>query len=222
VVVTVAELEALEPRKSRDIDIRDFVDQDQIEPLYFERSYFLVPAGTSNKAYRLLASAMEKQRQAGIATFVLHDKEYLVALISERGILRAETLRFADEVRRPEDVGLTVVEEADSKRVAAISREIEKLKETRLKPSLLEDEHSQRLQKLIERKRKRHQDTIEVEEQAREADEEELDIMEVLKKSLQGSRAHGGGHRPARRRSSAAHRKSPRHSPTKRARRKSA
>src|SRR5207248_7073669 len=105
-VVTDEELERLAPEKSRDIDLRRFVEAEAIPPMYFERSYFLVPAGGSAKAYRLLAATMEETHRAGIATFVMRGKEYLVAILSENGILRAETLRFSDEIRSPEDVGL--------------------------------------------------------------------------------------------------------------------
>ncbi|HEX7808321.1 MAG TPA: Ku protein, partial [Thermoanaerobaculia bacterium] len=106
VVVTDEELEAVEPRKSREIDLQRFVDLADIDPMYFERAYYLVPGGGTNKAYRLLAEVMEKRKVAGIATFVMRAKEYLVAIIAENGILRAETLRFEDEVRTPDDVGL--------------------------------------------------------------------------------------------------------------------
>src|SRR5690606_22010540 len=96
VVVTDEELEALAPEKSRDIDLRRFVDVGAIAPEMCERAYFLTPAGGSTKAYRLLAAAMERTGRAGIATFVMRGKEYLVAILAENGILRTETLRFAD------------------------------------------------------------------------------------------------------------------------------
>jgi len=106
VTVSEEELEAVEPRKTREIDLQLFVDLDDIDPMFFQRAYYLVPSSGTNKAYRLLAEVMEKKRQAGIATFVMRAKEYLVAIIAENGILRAETLRFADEVRSAADVGL--------------------------------------------------------------------------------------------------------------------
>src|SRR5690606_3909652 len=107
VLVTDEELESLAPEKSRAIDLRKFVDVAEIDPMYFKRSYFLTPAeDEANRAYRLLAETMERSGRAGIATFVMRGKEYLVALLAENGVLRAETLRFVDEIRRPEDVGL--------------------------------------------------------------------------------------------------------------------
>jgi Ku protein len=106
VTVTDEELEALEPEKTRDIDLTRFVGRDEIDPMFFDRAYYLAPAGNSNKAYRLLAATLDETRRAGIATFVMREKEYLVAILSDNGILRAETLRFQDEVRSAEDLGL--------------------------------------------------------------------------------------------------------------------
>ena len=109
VVITDEELEKLAPKKGRDIDLRRFVKQESIPPVYFDRSYFLTPGQGSEKAYRLLAETMEKEDLAGIATFVMRGKEYLVAIFPENGILRAETMRFSDELRSPKDIGLPAV-----------------------------------------------------------------------------------------------------------------
>ena len=75
VVVEDEELEALEPKRSREIDLKRFVPLTSISPVYFERAYFLVPDGDTTKAYRLLARSMEDERRAGIATFVMHGKD---------------------------------------------------------------------------------------------------------------------------------------------------
>jgi len=99
VIVTDEELERLAPEKTRDIDLKQFVPAESIPPTHFERGYFLVPAAGSQKAYKLLAETMDKSELAGIATFVMRGKEYLIAIFSDNGILRAETMRFADELR---------------------------------------------------------------------------------------------------------------------------
>jgi hypothetical protein len=83
VVVTDAELEKLAPEKTRDIDLRVFVDQGQLDPMHFDRAYYLTPGGNSTKAYRLLAATMEQTEKAGIATFVMRGKEYLIAILAE-------------------------------------------------------------------------------------------------------------------------------------------
>ena len=183
VVVTDKELEGLAPRKSRDMDLTAFVDEDQLNPLYFERSYFLAPDSESNKAYRLLSKAMEKTKQAGIGTFVMRDKEYLVAIFSADGLLRAETLRFQDEVRDPKEAGLAEAPIADKKQVAAMLREIEKVTESKLKPSLLQDELAERIERLLEKKRKAHKDTVKIESPA-EDDEQEASPHHLFKKLM--------------------------------------
>ena len=117
VTITDEELEKLAPEKSRDIDLRRFVDQESIPPIYFERGYFLTPAGETEKAYRLLARTMDDSGRVGIGTFVMRAKEYLVAIFSENEILRLQTLRFPDEVRSASDVGLPKKKKVDKSAV---------------------------------------------------------------------------------------------------------
>ncbi|HSP33801.1 MAG TPA: Ku protein [Thermoanaerobaculia bacterium] len=199
VVVTDEELEAVEPRKSRDIDLQLFVDAEEIDPMLFERAYYLVPAGGTNKAYRLLAEVMERSGRAGIATFVMRAKEYLVAILAERGILRAETLRFADEIRKPADVGLPKVAKSKPAAVKKFETEIGRHGgHVNLREFL--DVDAEKLEKLIARKQKQHEDVIKVSEPAAADDQTEgadvVDIMEVLQRTLRGA---SGGRRPAKR-----------------------
>src|SRR5688572_21719866 len=154
VVVKDDELEAIEPRKSREIDLQLFVDRTDIDPIYYDRAYFLVPTSGTNKAYRLLAEVMEKKDQAGIATFVMRAKEYLVAIIAEKGILRAETLRFADEVRKPDDVGLPDPVKAPAAEVKKLEAQItRRAKKLNLHEFL--DDYTERLEKLVAQKEKK-------------------------------------------------------------------
>src|SRR5438045_3249867 len=104
VIVTDEELEKLAPEQSRDIDLRRFVPLEDIPPLYFDRSYFLAPGEGAEKAYKLLVATIEKEKLAGVATFVMRGKAYLVAIFPENGILRAETMRFEDEIRSPKEI----------------------------------------------------------------------------------------------------------------------
>ena len=187
VIVTDEELERLAPEQSRDIDLRRFAPLEEISPLYFDRSYFLAPSEGSEKAYRLLAQTMEKQKLAGLATFVMRGKEYLVAIFPENGILRAETMRFVDEIRSPKEIGLP-----EKKKVSAASvKKFEKLimthSTTRLPLKDLKDEQTEKLLKLVEKKRKQRKDIVEVEVPEREAGKV-VDLMEALKKSLAGKR----------------------------------
>ncbi|MEX2534922.1 MAG: Ku protein [Trueperaceae bacterium] len=188
VVVTDEELDALAPEKSQEIDLRRFVPLSEIDPVYFERAYFLAPNKGASKAYRLLAKGMEDSGRAGIATFVMRGKEYLVAIIAERGVLRAETLRFADELRTPQDVGLPEVGEVDAQQVQAIEKEMRALESDRLDRELLVDRQSQRMLELVEEKLHSGEDVVAAPEEL-EPDEEEgagfVDLMQILKQSLQ-------------------------------------
>ena len=187
VIVTDDELERLAPEQSRDIDLRRFAPLEDISPLYFDRSYFLAPSEGSEKAYRLLAQTMEKQKLAGLATFVMRGKEYLVAIFPENGILRAETMRFVDEIRSPKEIGLP-----EKKKVSAATvKKFEKLIMThsakRLPLKDLKDEQTEKLLKLVEKKRKQRKDIVEVEVPERE-EGKVVDLMAALKKSLAGKR----------------------------------
>jgi len=183
VVVTDEELERLAPEQSRDIDLRRFVDLESIPPIYFDRSYFLAPAEGSEKAYRLLVDTMEESDLAGIATFVMRGKEYLVAIFPENGILRAETMRFSDELRSPKEVGLPEKKHVPAATVKKFERLITKHTVRTLPLKELKDEKTDQLLKLIAKKRAQHKDIVEVEEPERD-EGKVVDIMEALKKSL--------------------------------------
>lgn len=187
VVVTDEELERLAPEQSRDIDLRSFVDLESIPPLYFDRSYFLVPSKGSERAYKLLAETMEKSHLAGIATFVMRGKEYLVAIFPENGILRAETMRFADELRTPKEIGLPEKKKVPAASVKKFETIIGKHSARQLPLSKLKDEYSEKLRKLVARKRTARKNVIHVDEVERE-EGKVVDLLEVLKKSLSGKR----------------------------------
>ena len=187
VVITDEELERLAPEKTRDIDLKRFVPQESIPPVYFERGYFLTPDAGSEKAYKLLAQTMEDDGKAGLATFVMRGKEYLVSIFAEHGILRAETMRFPDELRSPADVDMP----KKPKVPPAMVRKFEKLISNKSKKQLserkLEDEQTERLLKLVKKKSAQRKNVVEVEtEQRDESKGKVIDLMAVLKKSLAG------------------------------------
>jgi DNA end-binding protein Ku len=191
-VVTVSdeELDRLAPEKSRTIDLRLFVPRDEISTMYYERAYFLTPNDDTAKAYRLLAEVMERKGRAGVATFVMRGKEHLVAILAERGILRAQTLRFADEVRQPRDVGLAKKTKAPAATVHKFGASIKRMVKKTLDMSEMRDEYADAMLKLIERKRSHHKDIVETEVTERAKPAKVIDLMEVLKSSLeQGSKA---------------------------------
>lgn len=185
VVVTDEELERLQPEKTRDIDLKQFVPADSIPPLYFERGYFLTPAANSQKAYTLLAETMKKSGLAGVATFVMRGKEYLVAIFSDNGILRAETMRFADELRSPSDVGLPKKKAPKKATVTKFEKLIGNKSKKQFSPTKLADKQTDDLLKLVKKKQKKRGSVVEVETEA-DTDRKVIDLVQVLKKSLAG------------------------------------
>lgn len=200
VIVRDEELEAIEPKKSREIDLRRFVDLEQASTLHFDRSYLLTPAGDSSKAYRLLAEVMERSALAGIATFVMRGKEYLVAILAERGILRAQTLRFPEEVRSPEDVDLPEVEPADERTVKEFLRHIKQHEVADLGSVDLRDRYQERLAQLVADKLAADKEVIVLKESAKEphgesedTPREEIDLLETIRQSLAATDDDGTG-----------------------------
>src|SRR5258708_31854398 len=118
VLITDEELEAVEPGRSRTIDITDFVDLVEIDPIYSRRTYYLGPRGDeAARPYALLHRAMAETGKAGIATFVMHGKQYLAAIRASDDVLALQTMYFADEVRDPAPVigGLPAGEQPSSR-----------------------------------------------------------------------------------------------------------
>ncbi len=187
VIITDDELAALAPKKSKEIDLRLFVPVEQIDPAYFDRAYILTPSGDISKPYRLLAEAMEKSGRAGIATFVMRGKEHLVAILSENGILRAETLRFADEIRSPEQIGLPDPAKVPEEVVRKYSEEIRAASSPELNTDMLQDRYAEKLYGLVKKKQQRGEDVVRVAD-VQEPEEEEggqvIDLMEVLKRTM--------------------------------------
>lgn len=204
VTVTSDELDALAPEQSRDIDLRRFVPEGDIPPMYFQRAYFLMPSGRSARAYYLLTQVMEKTGRAGVATFVMRGKAYVVAILADNGVLRAETLRFPDELRTPADVGLEDRAKPDKKKVSALRKAIDKHSETEFDPGELEDRWARRLEALVADKLERGEDVYETPEAAEAAEPDEegavVDLMSILVQRLgaRGAAASGGKRSSAR------------------------
>lgn len=183
VTITDEELERLAPDKTRDIDLKTFVKEETIPPLFFERGYYLTPAANSEKAYKLLAEAMKERGDAGIATFVMRGKEHPVAIFSDNGILRAETMRFVDEVRSPKKIGLPEKEKVTPAAVKKFETLIKKKSKKTFSPD--KDEQTQRLLKLVKKKQAKKSNVVEVKGEERESGDV-IDLVKILKRSLAG------------------------------------
>src|SRR5690606_26193999 len=123
------------------------VPAEDIDASYIENTYVLVPNPDANTAYRLLVTSMADAGRAGIATIVMRGKSYVVAIISRDGTLRAATLRYHDELRSPEDVGLPELQTADVDEVKRYEKAMARLSEDELEPDELRDRGSERLRK---------------------------------------------------------------------------
>mgnify|MGYP001046100852 CR=1 FL=1 len=196
VTVSDEELEALEPEKSKEINLSRFVPIGQIDPIYVDRTYFLAPTGDSPKAYQLLAETMERTKRAGIATFVLRGREYLTAIVPENGILGAHTLRFAEEIRDPEEMRLSHPVEVPESKVEAMAKEIEGAAKNALNESEMTDPYVDRLMELISKKKASGRDVLQVEPEDENQEErggQVIDLMEVLKRSMGQAGPHNRG-----------------------------
>lgn len=192
VQITDEEFESVAPEMSADIDLRNFVPLEQIPPLYFQKPYFLAPAGKSSKAYILLSATMEKTGRVAIGSFVMRGHEYLVAIVSDNGVLRADTLRYTDEIRTPETIGLPKKSKVAAAKVTQFVKAIDDLTQDALDMSELQDRDAEELKELAESKKK-HRDDVIHPTGAEEEDPEAaggakiIDLMEVLRKSLSKS-----------------------------------
>jgi DNA end-binding protein Ku len=184
VTITPEELEALEPQKTRTIDIEDFVDLDQIDPIYYDHPYYLAPDTGASKAYKLLVDAMEDSGKVAVARVVLRSKEHLVAIRPRDGALAMETMLFADEVIPPESLEELAAADGDVKtsdRELAMANQLIESLASDFEPGKYRDEYRERVLDLIERKAQG--ETIVIEEPAAEP-KEVPDLMAALEASI--------------------------------------
>jgi DNA end-binding protein Ku len=157
VLITKDELEELDPKKTRAIEIQDFVDLDEIDPIYFDHPYYLGPDKGAERAYALLVKAMEDSHKVAVARFVLRNRESLAALRPMEGVMTMATMRFADEVVSPREIKEVV---ADGDAPKPEKRELEMAKalidslSSDFEADKYRDEYREELLALIERKAK--------------------------------------------------------------------
>src|ERR671919_2918866 len=120
VVVTRDELEEIDPKRTRAIEIQDFVDLDDIDPIYFDHPYYLGPDKGAEKAYALLTKAMSEQNKVAVARFVLRNKENLAAIRPMADVLTMATMRFADEVVSPDEIAEVFSDNGEPPRKAEV------------------------------------------------------------------------------------------------------
>jgi DNA end-binding protein Ku len=154
VVVTPEELDALDPERTRTIDIEDFVDLDEIDPVYYDHPYYLVPDKGAAKAYGLLLGAMKESGKVAIARVVIRSKEQLVAIRPAGEVLMMETMLFHDEVVPSDDIE----DLPDAQEIKASDRELKMAQQlidslsSEFEPERYHDEYREKVLELIERK----------------------------------------------------------------------
>ncbi|GLY37387.1 non-homologous end joining protein Ku [Amycolatopsis sp. NBRC 101858] len=190
VLVEPGELDEIAPERSRRIDIEQFVGLDEIDPWFYDRTYWLKPAKEDfAKAYGLLLKAMDRSEKAGVAKFVLRGKEYLAAVRAGEDVMVLNTLHFVADLRKPKDVmgGLPSLPKPRPKELDMALALVDEMTAP-WKPGDYRDEYSERVEKLIKAK-EQGKEIAHEEEPERSA--EVVDLFEALSRSVKNRK--GGG-----------------------------
>ena len=198
------ELAELDPAKTRTIDIQDFVEIGDIDPIFFESPYYLGPADGAEKAYSLLAKAMEASGRAAIARFVLRNRESLAAIRARNGVLTMTTMRFADEVVAPDELDDVLPQEAPKvqKREQEMAEALIDSLSSDFDPTQYKDEYREDLLAMIERKAE-GKEVVQTETEEPQPTKAP-DLMAALEQSIAAVRGREGGAKKSTRSKSAA------------------
>ena len=193
VMLTQEELESVEPGRSRTIDISDFIDAAEIDPIYYQKSYYLAPSDdAAKKAYMLLVKAMDKAERIGVATFVMRGKQYLAAIRPSGNVLVLETMHFADEVRDPADeLDQLPIRTKVSTKDLDMAVSLVKAMTSPWKPKNYRDTYTERVQKLVDAKKKNRE--IVVPEETENDEGKVTDLLDALQASLDSAKGHKPG-----------------------------
>jgi DNA end-binding protein Ku len=196
VVITPEELESLDPKKTRSIDIDEFVDLDEIDPIYFDHPYYLAPAQGGAKAYKLLLDAMRDAGKIAIGRVVIRQKESLVAMRPMQGdVLGLTTMIFADEIVDPSTIDeLDALEDVEAgERELGMAKQLIESLSSDFDPSGFTDEYRQRVLELIDRKAAGEEIAVQPAEEPAPVP----DLMAALEASIASAKKGGGDRKPA-------------------------
>lgn len=183
VIIDKEEIDNVKPDADRSINILDFVDLESIDPLYYNRSYYLAPDKGGAKSYQLLVQAMEETSRVAIAKFVMRGHEYLAAVrVLDDNVLGLETMYFAEDVRPADDLDLPKDVKVQKKEVTLAKQLVETLY-TEFDPGKYENEYRDALRQLVEQKAEGKE--IVVQQPPAAEPTNVVDLMSVLKKSLE-------------------------------------
>ncbi|MYR44992.1 Ku protein [Streptomyces sp. SID5910] len=202
VVVEPDELDEIAPGRSQTVDITDFVDLDRIEPVYFDRTYYVAPRGKEYlKVYQLLRTALAEANKAGVATFVMRNKQYLTALRAEDDVLVLQTLHWADEVRDPvKELPELPAGRAERGKELDMALQLVDALSGPWEPGRYHDTYQEKVRDLVSAKAEGKEVAL-AEEPPTATDV--VDLMDVLQGSLDRAKGGGGGEQAPRRRKKA-------------------
>jgi DNA end-binding protein Ku len=189
VVIEPQELDNLDPVATHTIDILEFVDLDQIDPVYFDHPYYLVPDTRAEKAYALLAQSLERTGKVGIAKFVMRTKEYLAAIRSTQGALVISTLLYGDEVVPIETLDTPGLETELSERELKMAEALIESLTEKFDPDRHEDTYREKVMELIRQKDEGEEIVVHAEVEPPTKVE---DLMAALEASVQAAREKRG------------------------------
>jgi len=195
VTFTAEELKAIEEQSTQAIDIREFVPAAEVDPVYFDRAYYLGPDKGGDKAYRLLARAMGAAGQTAVGKYSARGKQYLVLLRPMNGAVVMQQLHYPDEVRPVADVPIAEIEVKDAELKLALQL-IEQISSEKFNPEDYHDEVRERVLALIQKKVEGEEITAAPAEETGKA--QIIDLMEALKASLAAKPAAKAERKPAR------------------------
>ena len=181
ILITDEELESVSPERSCTIEIVEFIDMQEIDPIHYDHPYYLVPAKGGEKAYRLLAEAMRRTNKAGLAKFVLREREYLVAIKSTEGALALITLHYREDLLPDEDIAPRE-EKIDAEEESRIKNSIKQMMAD-FNPEQYADERREKLINLLKKKAK-EQAQVEAPEIEEAEGEGPADLIAALEESM--------------------------------------
>ncbi len=184
VVLSPAELESVEPTGSRTIEMDDFVDPDEIDPIFYDQTYYVTPkTAAAGRPYALIAEAVREAGKLAVATFVMRSKEHLAALRVHGEVLALETMYFADEIRDPpQEIEVLPSGESPTRRELETAISLIESLSASWEPTKYHDRFRARVEQLIEAKRAGQQV---VASRPKEADSNVVDLMEALQRSVE-------------------------------------
>jgi DNA end-binding protein Ku len=203
VVIEPKELEKLDPEATHTVDIEDFVELEQIDPIYYEHTYYLAPDTGGDKAYALLLKAMKDSGKVAIGRVVIRTKQYLAAIRPYDRALALETMYFPDEIVPLEEIRGLPKQQRLSERELKMAKQLIGSLSTDFDADKYHDEYRKRVQDLIKKKAKGQ--TVTIHEQAKETPKV-VDLIEALKASVEKS--GGSKKRSAKKRAATRSRKS--------------